>query len=167
MRLDLSKIIEMPGAEERFAVTLDPERLTDPAVRSYACPPEASGKVVNTAGLLDLRATVNARMTCICDRCGKQFEREKVMEIDVPLAADAEGEVGPDEFEIEGDGIEVDQVLETCFILSMETKQLCKEDCKGLCPVCGKDLNTGPCGCTKPVDPRLAVLGQLLDEDEK
>ena len=167
MWLDLSKIIEMPGAEKSFAVTLDPEHLTDPGIADYVSPPEASGKVVNTAGLLDLRATVRARMTCICDRCGKQFPREKVMEIDVPLAADAEGEVGPDEFEIEGDGIEVDQVLETCFILNMETKSLCREDCKGLCPVCGKDLNDGPCGCEKPIDPRLAVLGQLLDADEK
>jgi len=167
MWLDLSKIIEMPGAEKSFAVTLDPERLTDPAVRSYAFPPEASGKVVNTAGLLDLRATVHARMTCVCDRCGRQFDREKVMELDVPLAADAEGEPGPDEFEIEGDGIEVDQVLETCFILGMETKQLCREDCRGLCPICGRDLNEGPCGCAKPVDPRLAVLGQLLEENKE
>ena len=86
MWLDLRKIIESPGASQTFAVTLDPEHLTDPGIADYVSPPEASGKVVNTAGLLDLRATVRARMTCICDRCGKQFPREKVMEIEEALA---------------------------------------------------------------------------------
>ena len=163
MRLDLSKIIEMPGAEERFAVTLDPEHLTNPSVQGYARPPEASGEVVNTAGLLDLRGTVRAHMHCVCDRCGREFDREKTVEVDVPLVTDAEGETAEDAFRIEGDCIDVNEVLETCFILGMETKLLCREDCRGLCPKCGKDLNEGPCGCTGEKDPRLAVLAKLLD----
>ena len=165
MWLDLSKIIEMPGAEIGFELTLDPEHLTDPAVQGYACPPEASGKVVNTAGLLNLRGTVKANMNLICDRCGRSFDREKILRVDVPLVADATEEVGPEVYEIEGDGIDVSEVLETCFILDMETKHLCSEDCKGLCHTCGKDLNEGPCSCEKPKDPRFAVLQQLLDED--
>jgi len=165
MWLDLSKIIEMPGAETGFELTLDPEHLTDPAVQGYASLPEASGKVVNTAGLLNLRGTVKANMTLTCDRCGRSFDREKVLRVDVPLVADAEEEVGPEVFEIEGDGIDVSEVLETCFILDMETKHLCSEDCKGLCPTCGKDLNEGPCDCTKPRDSRFAVLQQLLDDE--
>ena len=47
----------------------------------------------------------------------------------------------------------------------METKFLCSEDCKGLCPRCGKNLNLGPCGCRKEPDPRFAVLEQLLDKE--
>jgi uncharacterized protein len=46
----------------------------------------------------------------------------------------------------------------------METKFLCREDCKGLCARCGKNLNLGPCGCGKEIDPRFAVLEQLLDK---
>ncbi|MFR3289705.1 MAG: YceD family protein [Lachnospiraceae bacterium] len=38
------------------------------------------------------------------------------------------------------------------------------EDCRGVCPECGKDLNEGPCSCRKKADPRLAVLEQLLDK---
>ena len=49
----------------------------------------------------------------------------------------------------------------------MDGKHLCSEDCKGLCPTCGKDLNEGPCGCGKEVDPRLAVLAKLLDKDSQ
>ena len=40
-----------------------------------------------------------------------------------------------------------------------------EEDCKGLCSTCGKNLNLGPCGCRKQIDPRFAVLEQLLDKE--
>ena len=69
-----------------------------------------------------------------------------------------------DLFPLDGDAVDLDEVLSTCFILDMETKFLCREDCKGLCPTCGKNLNLGPCGCRKQVDPRFAVLEQLLDK---
>jgi len=55
------------------------------------------------------------------------------------------------------------EVLSTCFILSMDTKCLCRPDCAGLCDRCGANLNLGPCRCQKPRDPRMAVLEQLLD----
>jgi uncharacterized protein len=60
----------------------------------------------------------------------------------------------------------LDEVLTTLFILDMDTKFLCREDCAGLCPQCGKNLNDGPCGCKKPRDPRMAVLEQLLDDKD-
>ena len=65
----------------------------------------------------------------------------------------------------EGDEIDLDEILSTCFVLDMETKFLCREDCKGLCDRCGSNLNLGPCGCRKQIDPRFAVLEQLLDKD--
>ncbi len=166
MWLDLRKIIETPGAALGFAVTLDPEHLRIGAIEGFKVPPEARGEVVNTAGLLNLRGELTAEMTCVCDRCGTAFDRKKVLALDVPLAADVSDEASPDVFPIEGDGIDVSEIAETCFILNTETKCLCREDCKGLCPQCGKNLNDGPCGCTKPGDPRLAVLGRLLETPE-
>ena len=65
---------------------------------------------------------------------------------------------------LEGDGVDLTDILETLFILDMETKFLCREDCKGLCSTCGRNLNLGPCGCRKQIDPRFAVLEQLLDK---
>ena len=165
MWLDLSKIIEMPGARQPFRVTLDPERLSDPAISRFKLPPEAQGEVVNTAGLLTLRGTLKADMTYVCDRCGTAYDREKVMTLEVSLAADVEGEASPEVFVLEGDGIDLDDVLETCFVLDMEQKSLCREDCKGLCPRCGKNLNEGPCSCEKELDPRLAALASLLEDE--
>ena len=52
----------------------------------------------------------------------------------------------------------------TDLLLALPTKHLCREDCRGLCPHCGKNLNEGLCGCREDkVDPRLAVLAQLMD----
>ena len=81
------------------------------------------------------------------------------------IAADLSDEDNPEIFPLEGTWLDLSDLLETCFILSTETKFLCKEDCAGLCPICGKNLDDGPCGCKKEVDPRLAVLGQLLDNN--
>ena len=62
--------------------------------------------------------------------------------------------------------VDVEDILRTLFVLGMETKFLCRPDCKGLCPTCGKNLNEGPCNCKKEMDPRMAVLEQLLDNKE-
>ena len=166
MWLDLRKILDTPGASEPFRVTLDPEALSGGAIVGFKRPPEASGEVVNTAGLLNLRGELRAEMTCVCDRCGTVFDREKVLPLDVPLSADVSDETSPEVFAIEGDGIDVDEVAATCFILNTETKCLCRDDCKGLCPQCGHNLNEGPCKCAAPIDPRLAALARLLEGGE-
>lgn len=64
---------------------------------------------------------------------------------------------------LEDGKVDVGELAREAFILDMDTKTLCSEDCKGLCPRCGADLNLGPCSCKKEVDPRLAVLAKLLE----
>ena len=167
MWLDLKDVIGIPGAEAPFECELDAEGLETPSVTGFTEAPHAKGRVVNTAGALTLVGRLDCAMTCICDRCGRSFERRKTLPLEIKLAADMENDDDPDIFPVENNGIDLDELLRTCFILDMETKFLCSEDCKGLCSVCGKNLNDGPCACTKQTDPRLAVLGQLLDIDDK
>ena len=102
-------------------------------------------------------------MICICDRCGELFDSTKVTEVDVILSEEESAD-NPEFFVLKGDELDLNEVLSTCFILDMETKFLCSENCKGLCQSCGKNLNFGPCGCRKEIDPRFAVLEQLLDK---
>lgn len=163
MQLDLRKIIDAPGAEVSFDFELDASDLSFPQVAGYKGNPRAIGRVFNEAGILRVEGSVEAEMLCICDRCGGEFESSKVTEVDAVLATE-ESEDNPDLFIIEGDAIDISELVLTCFILDMETKFLCSEDCKGLCPGCGKNLNLGPCGCRKQPDPRFAVLEQLLDK---
>ena len=166
MRLDLKDIIEVPGGSVDFACELETDRLGFPSVKAYRAKPHAEGRVYNEAGVLHLEGELTAEMTCVCDRCGTVFDREKVLPLDVPLSADVSDETSPEVFAIEGDGIDVSEVAETCFILNMEQKVLCRDDCKGLCPHCGKNLNDGPCDCVPTGDPRLAVLQQLPEAPE-
>ena len=61
--------------------------------------------------------------------------------------------------------IELDEVVISDILLSLPQKFLCSDDCRGLCPKCGKNLNLGDCGCDKrEIDPRLAILKQLMED---
>lgn len=162
MLLDLREIIEMPGKSVPFEVTLDTERLDFESVRGYTTAPVAKGKVFNEAGVIHLEGTLETEMLCVCDRCGKEFESVKEMELSA-LIVDGESD-NPEAFTLEGDKLDLDETIETLLILDMETKFLCDPDCKGLCSKCGANLNLGPCNCGKEIDPRLAVLEQLLDK---
>ena len=167
MRLNLCEIIEMPGSSLPFSCELDTDRLSDQAIISFVSAPLATGIICNSAGVLTLTGTIKADMVCICDRCSVEFRCERDIPLDVRLAADLSDEDDPDVFPLEGNWLDLSDVLETCFILNSDTKFLCKEDCAGLCSKCGKNLNDGPCGCKKEIDPRLAVLGQLLDKKDE
>jgi len=163
MRLDLREIIEIPGGSVSFETELETELLDFPSVLSYKSKPHAVGMVKNEAGVLHLTGTLTADMTCVCDRCGGEFDSIKELQLDATIVEEDTG-VNPELFVLEGDEIDLSDILTTCFILDMETKFLCSEDCKGLCSGCGKNLNLGACECRKQVDPRFAVLEQLLDK---
>ena len=163
MRLNLREIIEVPGASLPFQCELDTQGLDFPSVQEYKSRPRAQGRVYNEAGVLHMEGTLRAEMSCVCDRCGAEFSRDKRLGFEVPVVPMGESE-DPEAFELEGDWLDLDDLLETVYVLDMDTKYLCRPDCKGICPECGKDLNEGPCSCRKKPDPRLAVLEQLLDK---
>ena len=163
MLLNLREIIEVPGASVPFVCEPDTDNLDFPSVAGYISLPHAEGTVFNEAGVLRLTGTVTAEMRCICDRCGDEFESTKVTELEATIVEEDTG-VDPELFILDGDSVDIDEIVSTLFILDMETKFLCREDCKGLCSRCGKNLNLGPCGCRKQLDPRFAVLEQLLDK---
>ena len=164
MRLNLKDIIEIPGASVSFECDVPNEDLDFPSIKQYEALPHAEGRVKNEARVLHLTGTLTADMLCICDRCGSEFPSTKVTELDATIVESDEG-ADPELFVLDGDEIDLDEMLTTLFVLDMETKFLCREDCKGLCPSCGKNLNLGPCECRKQLDPRFAVLEQLLDKD--
>ena len=163
MRLDLRELIVNPERRLPFHLELETGNLDFPSVREYLQPPVAYGVVSNEAGILHMRGSITADMLCVCDRCGQEFESTKETAVDAVLVEE-ESEDNPELFVLEGTEIDAQEVLSTCFILDMETKFLCREDCKGLCARCGRNLNLGPCGCGKEIDPRFAVLEQLLDK---
>ena len=164
MRLDLKEILQKDGTIP-FSCTTDLSDLHFSAISRFLSPVTASGRVTASAGVLTLTGTVSAEALCLCDRCGREFAREFRIPLDLPLAEDPQDAEDPDLYPIEEDGVDLDEIVSTAFVLGLETKLLCKPDCRGLCDRCGKNLNDGPCGCTAETDPRLAVLGQLLEQE--
>lgn len=165
MKLDLRKIIHVPGASVPFDFQLDLTHLDFYGARPISRPIQVQGKVTNRAGALVLEGTASTVLDLTCDRCCKPFTAEKTVSLDSLLATELENEDSEDDFILLENGVaDLDEAASTAFILAMDTKNLCSEDCKGLCDRCGADLNLGPCGCRPEVDPRLAALAQLLDD---
>ena len=167
MRLNLREIIHTPGASLPFAFQMDLSDLEFNGQRPATHPIEVEGVVKNTAGALVLEGKASTVLDLTCDRCGKPFSREKVVPLETLLATELSDESNDDEIVLlDGDEVDLDEVATTAFVLAMDSKNLCSEDCKGICPGCGADLNVEACRCRPEVDPRLAVLAQLLEKEE-
>ena len=166
MLLGLSKLIDSPGASVSFSTSVDLRDLCYGVCYPVSEAVLAEGTVRNTAGVLVMTGDITTRIHGICDRCATPFDRDIHFPLDVVLVTEMANEENEDEwvFPLEGDSADLDDIVRTVFVLNLDSKLLCKEDCKGLCHRCGKNLNDGPCSCQKELDPRFAALKQLLEK---
>lgn len=166
MRLGLAQIMDRPGAVVPFSCSVDLSDLQYGASHPVTEPVEASGTVRNTAGVLVMSGSIKTCLHGVCDRCAAEFTREVEYPIQAVLVEELADEENEDEwvFPLEGESADLQDIVRTVFVLNMESKLLCKPDCKGLCCQCGKNLNDGPCSCQKEPDPRFAALRQLLNK---
>ena len=117
----------------------------------------------------ELLITAETRLSVIipCDRCledvKREFELNCVKHVDVGLSdAELTEELDESNF-IDGYHLDVDKLLSNEILSGWPEKVLCKEDCKGLCPVCGQNLNTKSCDCEDTgLDPRMSVVRDLF-----
>ena len=165
MRLNLREIAQVPGGQIPFRYEKDLSDLPFDSVAAFHGPLAGKGVVRNTAGVLVLTADVSVEAVCVCARCLAEFERQMPLHVEAVLADELQDEENPDIYLLDGDDIDVDEVILTAFVLNMEQRFLCREDCQGLCEKCGKNLNDGPCQCRAETDPRLAALQQLLENE--
>jgi len=112
--------------------------------------------------MLSLTAGVDAELSCVCDRCGASFDKPYHVSIERMLANELEDEENDEILLLTDGAFDLDELAREAFILNMDTKMLCREDCKGLCPGCGANLNFEACRCKKEIDPRWAALQKLL-----
>ena len=166
MLLGLSKIIDCPGASVPFSVSVDLSDLLYGESYPVSEPVLAEGTVRNTAGVLVMTGSLHTTIHGICDRCAADFDRYVEFPLDVVLVTELTNEENEDEwvFPLEGDSADLDDIVRTVFVLNLDSKLLCKEDCKGICCRCGKNLNHEACNCQKELDPRFAALKQLLEK---
>ncbi len=106
-----------------------------------------------------------------CDRCLKPVEESREIcftrEVWAPDMA-AEPSVYEEQPFMEGFQLNVEDLLISEIVTSWPMKILCKPDCKGICPICGRDLNTGMCDCDTFVpDPRMAAIKDIFEADKE
>ncbi len=168
MLLDLTNLFDHEGSQIPFETDVDLHEMQFGSGYPVQEPVHAVGRVTNTAGVYVLDGTVSTTLHCVCDRCTKAFERYVSYPMRAVLTRDKDTEDQEDfwVFPLENEQADLDDIVNTAFVLSMDSKFVCDESCKGLCPRCGANLNDGPCGCEKEPDPRMAVLAQLLDKNK-
>ena len=163
MVIDVRPILHTPGKRLDFQFELDLSDLEFDGGRPVSRPVAVEGEVRNTADLLELDLTARTTLDAVCDRCGKEFPLEKEIPYGCMLAEELQNEESDEIVLLEDGKVDAGDLARTAFILGMDSKILCSEDCKGLCPRCGADLNLGPCSCKREPDPRLAALASLLE----
>ncbi|MBO5198973.1 MAG: DUF177 domain-containing protein [Lachnospiraceae bacterium] len=115
-----------------------------------------------------LNGTAEVSLAAPCDRCLSEVE------VIVPIKVDKELDFAQSEEErtenldetnyISGYDLDVDLLVYDEILIGFPMKVLCKEDCKGICKVCGANLNEGECGCDRTVpDPRMSVIRDIFN----
>lgn len=127
-------------------------------------PISISGTVLNSDRGLDVSGTIETVMEYQCDRCLEKYAKEvKISFAENFQESDTSSAEHPDSSCFEGNEIELGELIRENILLVQPLKKLCSEECKGLCPQCGTNLNIAKCSCEREsIDPRLAALQQFL-----
>ncbi len=124
----------------------------------FTTPVRIKGEVTNTAGIVTIDALSSFSMDVTCDRCADEI----TLDFEVPVIHGLVQSLNNDENDeyilVEDMQLDLRQLTLEDIYLALPGKLLCKDDCKGLCPQCGVNLNEGSCNCQKPIDPRWAGL---------
>ena len=169
MRIELENL---EGGKGDLAHVYQPEELNPVDERvNLTEPASVTGKVRLSGHQVLVNGHVDTRARVECDRCLKPVE--------LPVSADFTLEyISGSDYEssevaeltedallvsvFNGEALDIDEIAKEQILLAVPTRMLCREDCKGICPECGTDRNTGECNCvTNEIDPRWAALKNL------
>ena len=170
MLLDLSRL---RAGIERVERKYPPSAFPDKDDFRVVAPVELTAEVRKDAKNVRLVGRLKTTLECECSRCLDPFAVPIDTGLDLlflPVSTNAgtgELEVGDEDLGVsfyQEDTIDLGEVMREQFHLGLPMKPLCREDCRGLCPVCGANWNRETCTCsTAWEDPRLAPLKKLVD----
>jgi uncharacterized protein len=171
--LNLSKI---RTPHERFEQTYRPDELPAESDFDVVAPVTLAFDIYKDKQQFRLVGRVQTTLELACSRCLEPFPLPVDAAFDLRYQPHAENTAGEPEQEIEeddlttafyqNDEIDLGQLMREQFYLALPMKPLCRDDCRGLCPICGTNLNRSPCECKRDWDdPRFAALKALQDEN--
>jgi len=167
MKISIKDITSLPDQNKKFAGVCDIKDFSYLGSDFSINHIEPFDVVLSMIGTGKLHITCNTEVTIsgVCDRCLSPVS------FTLPVAADetvevsdgqvmADEDLGPYSF-VDGEDIDVDELILNEILVNFPAKILCQDDCKGICPTCGKNRNIESCDCDNTVlDPRMA---QFLD----
>ena len=164
MLIDVKPILHTPGGERTFRFELDLSDMEFAGRYPISRPVIVEGVVRNRAELLSLELTAYTTLDAVCDRCAEPFSKSFRVPVSHILVNELNNEDNDEYIVVPSMELDIEQLTLEDIYLYLPSKLLCKEDCKGVCPSCGANLNKARCSCKKAVDPRFEALLSLLDE---
>lgn len=121
------------------------------------------GNITNLSGNLFLKGTFEFSLDLACDRCLKEFRQDFCVSVDEVIAKSGAGFEEDEYIPYSGSKVYLGEGLYKAAYPVVLERHLCKEDCKGLCTMCGCDLNVTECNCkNEEIDPRLEKLKEFF-----
>lgn len=164
MIIELESVFNTDGLKVPFDYELSLGGIEVSGLNPITEPVKVTGSVENKAGIVNLKASADFSYEAPCDRCAENVISHFSFPIEHTLVVALESGDNDDFLEVPNMRLNLDELVEEDVNLALPTKYLCNENCQGLCPTCGKNLNKAQCDCKAPIDPRMEVLLQLLDE---
>lgn len=164
MFIELESIFNTEGLAKSFSYELPLTDTLPDGSCPFKTPVLVEGKVQNNTGIVSLSATARYTFSAVCDRCAKPFEAMREVPVLHTLVSRLNEEDTGEYIVVDNLRLDLDELVREDVLLDLPSKILCREDCQGLCPQCGADLNIARCNCKKAVDPRMAALLELLED---
>lgn len=151
MILQLREIFQIEGMHLPVSYEITPEELSEVRGYTFAAPVAVSGEFYNRAGIVTLKYTVSCTLDVVCDRCLTELKRDYSYDFShtVVPSLQSEGDIYDTYLVAQHDSIDMNETAISDLLPMLPTKMLCREDCKGLCDICGCNLNERTCNCRK------------------
>lgn len=164
MLIELKKYFSGEDVSQHIDYTIDLSGVEIDGAKPFVSPVHVVGDIKAFASSAELHVTVSYAFSMPCNRCLTESRKELSHSISHVLVNKLNNEEDFDDYiVVEGETLDLDELIYSDIILLTPSKYVCKEDCRGLCPTCGKNLNEGDCACAKQqADPRMEALRALL-----
>ena len=165
MRFDLNKLLDGAGFSDVVTDDVDLSQYSPGGGSPFHSPVMVTAEAKSRAGVVSLDCTYRYTLALRCDRCLAPVLREVTLTVPHTVVRSLQNSEEDDEYLVAPDGfVELHELAANDVIPELPSRFLCREDCKGLCPVCGCDRNVTQCGCEeKQLDPRLAALDKFFE----
>lgn len=161
-------LTELTAGVERLSLTVSLSDLELENTPEFHEPLRFDLKMNKMGGKIFLNAHLQAKINLGCDRCLKEYVDTINQDVRLVIASASDFAETDDENVIlleKGEQmVNIAPIMREIILLELPVKRLCDENCQGLCPKCGVDLNTETCNCDlQTIDPRWEALRSLLE----